>query len=375
MFYTAFLALPEVKWKLSDIKDKNKIILTTKSIILDHKIKQDYDEKYLYTPLNTLTKVGDVFLWERTNTHWLVYAEHLTEKAYYKTIIKRANWCICWKDNNDNMQYQWVYVRGPVETKTNSAVLKGKVFDMPNETLTIVMPNSQRNEVFKKYDTIMLNGKKWKVAADEDDISNVDLIELQMIKTEIAATDDVDSNIIDGLLIPDYNFKPLFNNKVDLNTTLNMNDNIILYRQGKIIPNDFSIVPISGNPVINGADITFPKLTDYVFKVIYNLNKNIEQTFTVTAVGFGAQEILNKIIGQTKVKTLFGYEYYTNVLKVGDRYTWEFEDGRKLVKNYAVTGNKIRVNFGLKTGTVKLKLYVNGALADTIVIKVGGTFE
>lgn len=25
MFYTAFLALPEVKWKLSDIKDKNKI--------------------------------------------------------------------------------------------------------------------------------------------------------------------------------------------------------------------------------------------------------------------------------------------------------------------------------------------------------------
>jgi hypothetical protein len=48
--------------KVYKLINKDTILLETKSIILDHKIKQDYDEKYLYTPLNTLTKVGDVFL-------------------------------------------------------------------------------------------------------------------------------------------------------------------------------------------------------------------------------------------------------------------------------------------------------------------------
>lgn len=360
---------------VTKIDGKDIELLKSKAIIMDNKLKQDYDEKYFYAPLSTNTEVGDVYLWNETNTHWIVFAHYLTERAYYKTIIKRANWCISWKDENDIIQYQWVYARGPVETKTSSVTLNKKIYDKQNGTLTILMPNREKHKVFKKYESIMLNHKKWKIAADIDDISNPDLIELQLVKTEVAAEDDKDNNIVNGLLIPDYNFKPKFNTKLDIGTTLDLNNDLILYRNGKVIENNFRIKKVTDGAIVSGSKITFPNLGTYKFEVIYIPNQNIRKEFEIKSVGFGATEILNKIKGSTKVKTLFSYKYSTERLDIKDIYKWEIEDPKKIVSNFKPYRNEIEIKFGKKVGEITLKLFVNNKLSDSINISSIGAFE
>lgn len=360
---------------VTKIDNKDTEILKTKAIIMDNKLKQDYDEKYFYAPLETETEVGDVYLWNETNTHWIVFAHYLTERAYYKTIIKKANWCISWKDKNDVIQYQWVYVRGPVETKTSSITLNRKIYDKPNGTLTILMPNREKHKIFKKYGTIMLNHKKWKISADVDDISNPDLMEIQLVKTEVAAEDDKDKDIVNGLLIPDYNFKPLFNTRVDIGTKIDINKDLILYRNGKVINNDFKIKKISSNAIVSGTEITFPELGFYEFEVIYKPNPEIKKIFKIEGVKFGSTEFFNKILGPTKVKTLFTYKYSTERFKNSDRYVWEVEDKKNIISNFRMNKNEAFIKFGKKTGEIILKLFVNDNLSDSITISSIGVYE
>ena len=51
----------DVSELFTKIKDKNTIILKTRGVIKDHKINQDYDEKYFYTPVEVPTNIGDIF--------------------------------------------------------------------------------------------------------------------------------------------------------------------------------------------------------------------------------------------------------------------------------------------------------------------------
>ena len=356
------------------IKDKDYEILESKSIILDHKIKQDYDEKYLYTPLSTDTKVGDIYYWVRTKTHWIVYAQYRTEKSYYKTVIKKANWCIAWKNALGGIEYQWVYVRGPVETKINDTIIKNKVIDIPNGTLTILMPNNSKTSVFAKYSNIMLNGKKWQVAADIDDISNPDLIELQLIKSAVDYNDDKDNNIIDGLMLPDVNFEIMLNDNVQINSTIDVNDVIVLYNNGRKIENDFSIKLISGTAKISKSKIKFTELGDCEFKVVYNLNKNINKVIKISVIE-EAQNLLNKIIGSNQAKTLFGYKYSTNIINDSDIYEWKLEDVKHIVQASGQDNNEFKIQIGRKSGLFKILLYVNGTKADEMTVTVKSAFE
>ena len=357
------------------ILNKDTIILKTKSIILDHKLKQDYDEKYLFTPLRCNTKVGDIFYWERTNTHWIVYAQYLTEKSYFKNIIKRADWCINWKDENDNIKFQWVYVRGPVETNFKELSLKKNIMIKPNESLVILMPNNDDTKKFKKYDTIMLNGKKWKISAIPDDISNTELIEIQLIKTEVNYNDDVKNNIVNGLEENNYEFKSFIPEKIKINSLIDINKNIFLYKNGSIIKSDFTIVPLTNNLTIKNNNIIFPSNEEKCeFKIIYNLNKNIQQVFSIQTTNEDIN-LNNKIIGETLVKTLFEYNYYTEIFNENDKFIWEIEDQKNIVKEFFTDKNKIKIKYGTKTGNILLKLIINEILIDSINIKVIGTYE
>jgi hypothetical protein len=38
--------------------------------------------------------------------------------------------------------------------------MKSKLYDIPNATLTILMPATAKTKYFKKYSELMLNGKK-----------------------------------------------------------------------------------------------------------------------------------------------------------------------------------------------------------------------
>lgn len=358
---------------IQKIINKNQVLFETKSVILDYKLKQNYDDKYLYTPLDKMAKVGDIFYWPRTNTHWIVYAEYLTEKSYYKCIIKKADWCISWKDDNEVIQYQWVYVRGPVETKTKDIVMKSKIYDIPNATLTILMPATAKTKYFKKYSELMLNGKKWQVAADVDDISNPGLVELQLIKVAADYNDDKENNIVDGNEDITYTMKKMFEDVIIQNSVINVNNSITLYKNGEIIPSNFSIENIAGSGVINGTNISFPYMEPCTFKVIYNLDKNINTTYRVEVVSsiFNTPNY-NYIIGPSTIRSLLQYEYSTE--HIGNT-RWVVDDPNKLVRNIEYNNRNIYITTGSKTGNFTLNLYDTSNLVDSLNINIISTFE
>lgn len=366
----------DVSELFTKIKDKNTIILKTRGVIKDHRINQDYDEKYFYTPIEIPTNIGDIFFWDRTGSYWIVYAKYLTAKSYNKVIIKRAFWCLTWKDEYNNIHNQWVYVRGPVETKTDSIILNRKIYDKNNGTLTILLPYNDETKHFTKYSTVMLDGKKWMVAADPDNITQPDLLELSMIKVGADYNDDKINNIVDGLTIEGFGFKPLFNTIISLNETFDINSMMIFYKDGQVIDNDFSVKLKSGKAIIKGSKVIFNALGECQIEIIYNQNTSISQIYTFTVEENTENVSLNKIIGSTTVKTLFSYEYYTNIINENDVYKWEvMTENDKVVKSYNEAGNKIIIKFGSKVGSIQLKLYVNELLADTIWISSVGAFE
>jgi hypothetical protein len=101
-----------------------------KCLINPNKNTTDYDNKILSIPFEDVClnssedkgktsqgaekigiKVGEVFTWKETNTHWLVYLRYLEESAYFRAQIRKCN-----NQVEINGKSYWVYLRGPTET-------------------------------------------------------------------------------------------------------------------------------------------------------------------------------------------------------------------------------------------------------------------
>lgn len=94
-----------------------------KCLINQDKLNMDYDRKIISIPyydrcLNSTEKenekidlkTGDVFTWKETNTHWMVYLQHIEETAYFNADILK-----CDQEVQVNDIPYWVYLRGPTE--------------------------------------------------------------------------------------------------------------------------------------------------------------------------------------------------------------------------------------------------------------------
>jgi len=54
----------------------------------------DYDTKLISIPFESGFKVGTVFNWEETDTHWICYSQDRTELAYFKGSCRRCDYVI-----------------------------------------------------------------------------------------------------------------------------------------------------------------------------------------------------------------------------------------------------------------------------------------
>ena len=70
--------------------DSNK---TVKALINPNKLKPDYDDKIISIRYDYGFSIGDVFEWENTKTHWIIYLQDLTELAYFKGDIRKCQYC------------------------------------------------------------------------------------------------------------------------------------------------------------------------------------------------------------------------------------------------------------------------------------------
>ena len=177
-----------------------------RALINPNKLKQDYDDKIISIGFEHEFHTGDIFEWVDTNTHWIIYLQQTTEVAYFRGDIRRCRYQISWKDGNETKS-TFAAVRGPVETKINYIQKNGVSIDLPNHSLSILMPlNEDTLKQFKRYSKFYLQnieGKHqvcWRVEAT-DSISVPGILEVTAV--EYYANnfeDDIQNGIVGGFV-------------------------------------------------------------------------------------------------------------------------------------------------------------------------------
>lgn len=92
-------------------------------------------------------KPGDVFLWKETNTHWLVFLQRLSEKAYFRSEIRR-----CDSEVTINNKSYWVYTRGPQMEDINWLQQSKYVWnDLNYKLILFITADENTNNFFSRF--------------------------------------------------------------------------------------------------------------------------------------------------------------------------------------------------------------------------------
>lgn len=190
------------KIKLIDSED------TIPALINPNRLIADYDEKILSVGHEYNIKPGSIFEWVNTGTKWIVYLQDLTELAYFRGDIRKCNYEITWEDENHNLKSIPVAVTGPGEKRINDISKNNFNMDLPNYTLTMLMPKTAETVAqFNRYSKFYLQGLEdndtpicWRVEAI-DSISLPGVLEIHA--REYFANDDIDDiekGLVGGLI-------------------------------------------------------------------------------------------------------------------------------------------------------------------------------
>ena len=123
----------------------------------------------------------------------------MTELAYFKGDIRKCTYEIKWENEDGEIRKTWIAVRGPVETKIDSAQKGGIIVDSPNHSLNILMPKTEETVAyFKRYSKFYLEGICWRVEAT-DFISTPSILEITALEYYANETeDDIENGIVGG---------------------------------------------------------------------------------------------------------------------------------------------------------------------------------
>ena len=147
-------------------------------LINPDKLKEDYDQKEISIEFESGLKEGDVFLWDRTNTHWIVYLQEYSEEAYFRANIRRCDYQINIGENK-----YWIYMRGPMETTIQWRSKHNLNVNELNYTAVIyITKNEETLNFFERFKTIKMDGHNWEVNA-VDRYSQKGIIEVALNET------------------------------------------------------------------------------------------------------------------------------------------------------------------------------------------------
>jgi hypothetical protein len=192
-----------------DLNDKTETIY--KALINPNSLKPDYDDKVISIPFESNFSTGTIFSWERTQTKWIIYLQDLTELAYFKGDVRKCNYVISWMDEDKQIHTSYAATRGPVETKISTTTKNGIVYNTPNHTLSILLPQTEDTvKYFKRYAKFYLQGLDkqddlicWRVEGF-DYISTPGILEITAVEYYANEfEDDIEAGIAGGLVEPD----------------------------------------------------------------------------------------------------------------------------------------------------------------------------
>lgn len=200
--------LDKVVWYSYQGADVRKLDSETveRALINPNRVKQDYDDKTISIGYEYGYKPGTIFEWVQTGTKWLIYLQDLTELAYFKGDIRKCSYQITWKDEKDNKCITYAAVTGPSEKKIDTTNSEGISFDIPNHSLTMMLPATKEVlSYFKRYSKFYIQPLKegdspvcWRVEAT-DTISMPGILEVTAYEYYInEQTDNVEEGIVDA---------------------------------------------------------------------------------------------------------------------------------------------------------------------------------
>lgn len=132
-------------------------------LINPEKLTVDYDQNIISIDFESGMHPGDVFYWDRTGKHWIVYTAWETEEAYFRARIRKCDYAI----DVDGEKY-WVWMRGPVETALVWRQKHKIEFNDMNLSLLIYVTKDERTtEFFKRFRIVKFDGHNWRVAATD----------------------------------------------------------------------------------------------------------------------------------------------------------------------------------------------------------------
>lgn len=160
-------------------------------LINPEKLATDYDQKEISIEFDAKMKPGCTFLWNRTNTHWIVLNQRLTEEAYFRGEIRQCDYEIATDKNS-----YWVWLRGPIEATTNWKTKHDITYNDLNYTLLMyIEKNDDTNEFFTRHKQVKFDGHNWMVVAI-DRYSQEGIIEVYLKEAN-------DNEMADAQIIPE----------------------------------------------------------------------------------------------------------------------------------------------------------------------------
>ena len=157
--------------KLKDNYDKKIISIPFKDICLNEGRKGKTSQGMIPTNI----KAGDVIEWKDNHTFWIVYLQHLEEKAYFRATINRCNTEI----EIDGKKYK-AYRRGPEETTIQWNFKNGKTFnDLNYGEVLIVTKDETTLDFFHRFAMLKIDGNNWEVQA-VDSVSTEGIIHINV---------------------------------------------------------------------------------------------------------------------------------------------------------------------------------------------------
>ena len=177
-----------------------------RALINPNTVKQDYDDKIISIGYEYDYKPGTIFDWVNTGTKWLIYLQDLTELAYFKGDIRKCSYQITWKSETGNEYTTYAAVTGPSEKTIDTTKTEGISLDVPNHSLTIMLPATiEVLSYFKRYSKFYIQPLKegdspvcWRVEAT-DTISMPGILEITAYEYYInGQKDNIEEGIVDA---------------------------------------------------------------------------------------------------------------------------------------------------------------------------------
>lgn len=321
-----------------------------RALLNNNKVKMDYDDKVISIPFSSNIKVGDVFYWGKTGENWIVYLRYYTEDAYFRGLVRKAQHKIEWVNDFGKKCETYLAVRGPVETKIKKEQKSEILFDLPNYTLSTIVPYNEDTKTLKRYSRVTVDNKFWEVTV-EDSTSEKGVIDLQLLETQKKVDED---NIIAGDLIKrevklitpldSVTFADLYSQiNLDCSMLLNgvYNEELtknIVYEIG------------TENAEIVGNYLRFTSPGQVLFSVKSELS-GLEKSFLIQVEELAELETSFEIMGNPTAIS-YGSDLYSIVKRengvqkpITGMYTWEVSDPNKTIASSVPNNTSIGIKW------------------------------